>query len=260
MSSPSTPRPPPHGHNSVVTPTPHRSAPTSVGRNGTLLPEGQTTGIDGKKGSTTEQRRARREQLRNFYGIRGDAAKSGGNALDIDSPTFSPTVYYEDLISKSDLGGLMKASSSLSSAQHVFKDVLHLEGSRHSLVYNHHHQLFAAGDTISHLNSRTPQLLSIVTNLQQSFSSISQLADSVALPETPPIAGEGLKRDRMSPQRRKAILAEQRLKLMVGAEYNPDEIRAFFKTFASELEELADSDKAEKSRLVRCRALLDSIP
>jgi hypothetical protein len=46
-------------------------------------------------------------------------------------------------------------------------------------------QLFAAGDTISHLNSRTPQLLAIVTSLQQSFSDISQLVDSVALePET----------------------------------------------------------------------------
>lgn len=43
-------------------------------------------------------------------------------------------------------------------------------------------QLFAAGDTISQLNARTPQLLSVVTNLQQSFSSISQLVDSINIP------------------------------------------------------------------------------
>lgn len=42
-------------------------------------------------------------------------------------------------------------------------------------------QLFAAGDTISLLNSRTPQLLNIMTNLQQSFSEISRLAEQVAM-------------------------------------------------------------------------------
>lgn len=51
-------------------------------------------------------------------------------------------------------------------------------------------QLFEAGDTISHLNSRTPQLLSIVTELQQSFSEISRLVDAVALPEE---SGAGLR-------------------------------------------------------------------
>jgi hypothetical protein len=72
-------------------------------------------------------------------------------------------------------------------------DIGNLQGSRHSLVYNHHHQvsescrrsnswqLFAAGDTISHLNSRTPQLLGIMTKLQQSFSEISRLAEEVSM-------------------------------------------------------------------------------
>jgi hypothetical protein len=50
-------------------------------------------------------------------------------------------------------------------------------------VYNHHHQLFSAGDTIAQLNTRTPQLLSIVTSLQERFSDMSQLTDSVALPD-----------------------------------------------------------------------------
>jgi hypothetical protein len=58
-----------------------------------------------------------------------------------------------------------------------------LQSSRHTLVYNHHHQLFSAGDTISQLNTRTPQLLSIVTSLQERFSDMSQLTDSVALPD-----------------------------------------------------------------------------
>lgn len=51
-------------------------------------------------------------------------------------------------------------------------------------IFNADAQLFSAGDTIQVLNRHTPQLLSIVTSLQDSFSSISQLVDSVALPDS----------------------------------------------------------------------------
>lgn len=61
-------------------------------------------------------------------------------------------------------------------------DISDLNSSRHSLVYNHHQQLFEAGDTIAHLNRRTPQLLGILIELQQTFSDIERLADSVSVP------------------------------------------------------------------------------
>lgn len=78
-------------------------------------------------------------------------------------------------------------------------------------------QLFAAGDTISHLNSRTPQLISIMTSLQDSFSSISQLADSVTMPdrETTEINKEDALR-----------LGLERVRLMFTAEEDADRIRS----------------------------------
>jgi hypothetical protein len=42
-------------------------------------------------------------------------------------------------------------------------------------------QLFAAGDTISILNSRTPELEEIVKSLQESFDDISTLVDSIQI-------------------------------------------------------------------------------
>ncbi|WVQ95331.1 hypothetical protein IAU59_002427 [Kwoniella sp. CBS 9459] len=206
--------------------------------------------------STIEQRRARREQLRNFYGIKADAEGEGGekgagqgkegarpkgDPLDIDSPAFDPVAYYEHLISKETLSGLMKRSSTLSS------DIGNLEGSRHSLVYNHHHQLFAAGDTISHLNSRTPQLLSIVTELQSSFSSISQLVDSIALPET---SGTGARaQDQAASEstvqdegfRAKKVV--ERLRLMICAEEPAGKIREVYDTSKDVLERIKDHEE-----------------
>lgn len=68
---------------------------------------------------------------------------------------------------------------------HVFvadtTDVGKLQSARHTLVYNHHHQLFSAGDTIASLNLKTPQLISIVTQLQEKFSEMSQLTDTVSI-------------------------------------------------------------------------------
>ncbi|WVF67765.1 hypothetical protein IAT40_002525 [Kwoniella sp. CBS 6097] len=198
--------------------------------------------------NTFEQRRARREQLRNFYGIKPDAegsekdsapGKEGagpkGDPLDIDSPAFNAEAYYEHLISKENLSGLMKRSSTLN------LDIGNLEGSRHSLVYNHHHQLFAAGDTISHLNSRTPQLLSIVTELQSSFSSISQLVDSIALPEVGgnngPPSSDGYESDVGG----KRIV--ERLKLMLRAEEPPEKIREVYESSKDTLESVGGRDE-----------------
>ncbi|WVR08740.1 hypothetical protein IAU60_005798 [Kwoniella sp. DSM 27419] len=198
---------------------------------------------------TLEQRRARREQLRSFYGIKGDAGvPSGGEGgdgvkgdpLDIDSPAFNPSAYYEHLIAEQDLSGLMRKAASLGA------DIGNLEASRHSLVYNHHHQLFAAGDTISHLNSRTPQLLSIMAELQQSFSSISQLVDSIALPEAEDSSRQGFggvdgqSADPDQVTRRTA----ERLKLMLRAEESPEAIIRAYESSRHGLDQLAARDES----------------
>ncbi|OXC65728.1 hypothetical protein AYX13_05270 [Cryptococcus neoformans] len=208
----------------------------------------------GSAKSTLEQRRARREQFRNFYGLKNDAtAKTEGvndsKLVGIDSPTFKPVAYYEDLIATSTLNGLMTTTASLSS------DIGTLQGARHSLVYNHHHQLFAAGDTISQLNVRTPQLLSVVTNLQQSFSSISQLVDSINIPriEEQVVADP---EEVTTISRRKAQRQLEKLRLMVRANESSDKINEFYKINYEALHHLATEDDLAKKHLEDCEAII----
>lgn len=98
-------------------------------------------------------------------------------------------------------------------------------------------QLFAAGDTISLLNSRTPQLISIMTSLQDSFSSISQLADSVAMPdrESTDTSKDGTLR-----------LGLERVRLMFLAEDDGVRIRAIWEGL--ETEEVVDEELAREVR------------
>ncbi|RSH81029.1 uncharacterized protein EHS24_008463 [Apiotrichum porosum] len=231
---------------------------------------------------TPEARRARREQLRDFYGLKNantaggpsstpgspEPASSGlggmaspalsvdavmaahaasttpsptpgkksrrgtpggaAAARDLSSPHFVPAEYYEDVIGKASLAELLQTTSTLAT------DVGRLQSSRHTLVYNHHHQLFSAGDTIAALNTRTPQLLSIVTSLQERFSDMSQLADSVALPELPESAKDG----NNSEQRAGATAAQglERVRLMVLAEEPVEKVQEVWKAVEKRLE------------------------
>ncbi|EIW66249.1 hypothetical protein TREMEDRAFT_65520 [Tremella mesenterica DSM 1558] len=171
----------------------HTPTPSTPPRPIPITPDHPNPSRKGSAALSTTDRRARRAQLRDFYGLPGDtplsvsfSPKGGRKKIDKaedkegqNQGKFNATIYYENLISRADLAELMGTASKLNN------EIAGLHSSVNSLVYNHHHQLFAAGDTIAVLNSRTPQLLSIVTNLQDSFSSISQLVDSIALPEIP---------------------------------------------------------------------------
>lgn len=69
--------------------------------------------------------------------------------LNADSPSFNKDAYYDDLVAKSSLADLMKTASKLANGlsslismlQKLKADVGTLQGSRHALVYNHHHQV-----------------------------------------------------------------------------------------------------------------------
>ncbi|WVO17340.1 hypothetical protein L204_105032 [Cryptococcus depauperatus] len=201
--------------------------------------------------SPLEQRRVKRGQLQNFNDLQNKTNHDiyDGDPLDIDSSSFQPALYYENLLAKASLKELMNLASSLSS------DIGTLEGSRHQLVYNHHHQLFAAGDTIANLNVRTPQLLSVVTNLQQSFSSISQLADSVALPDNIGKAGNA---PRGNEEREKKI-AERNLKklqLMIQAKERIENISEFYKTAEASLVSLSQDNEVIKKQLQDCQNII----
>ncbi|ORX40823.1 Vps51/Vps67-domain-containing protein [Kockovaella imperatae] len=202
-----------------------------------------------------EARRARRAELRQFYGIKegqkADSGQSGdeagkadsGDPLDIDSSSFNASKYYENLITTASLADLIKTANTLSA------DVGNLQGSRHALVYNHHHQLFAAGDTIAQLNSRTPQLLSIMTSLQDSFSEISRLADSVALPvdSTEHSSEESWAKN------------VERLRLMRVAEEPAERINTYFDSFRSRLETEAENSDNAKQALQSCMVLVNAL-
>lgn len=113
-------------------------------------------------GANTEQRRARRAELRQFYGIKGDQAPQAGSShnggsVDIgeygdlavlmpDAPGFDATAYLDDLVARASLGELMNTATKLSAGKLGWQiklkaDVGNLQGSRHALVYNHHHQV-----------------------------------------------------------------------------------------------------------------------
>jgi len=80
----------------------------------------------------------------------------------IDSPSFNAKAYYEQLITSSSLTNLLKkenellsgivlcrAMSSTYSSNFLNIEMRQLDTERQSLVYNHHHELIAATDTIS---------------------------------------------------------------------------------------------------------------
>jgi hypothetical protein len=152
-------------------------------------------------------------------------------------------------------------------------------------------QLFSAGDTISILNSRTPQLLSIVSKLQDSFSSISQLVDAVAL-------SDGPRDDTDDAGKLEARVRDglERLRLMVIAEGElvweitprrgpgpalpcqwsrcdqcfvvtsltpsepPERIRTCFEGFRADAEALAEGNPEWDEVLQECRDLVEAVP
>lgn len=108
------------------------------------------------------------------------------------------------------------------------------------------------------MNSRTPQLLGIMTSLQQSFSEISRLAEEVSL-GGPESAGDE------KPMGKRDI---ERLRLMVTAEgesllpieltsESPEEIHKRFEVMKEQLEK-ADEEDAKRA-LEECQAIVDGI-
>jgi vacuolar protein sorting-associated protein 51 len=89
------------------------------------------------------------------------------NAYLPDSTAFDAKAYYEQLITTSSLPALLKRENDLLSGTSMFKseldrsvlaednrnnfytEIRQLDSERQSLVYNHHHELVAASDTIA---------------------------------------------------------------------------------------------------------------
>lgn len=156
----------------------------------------------GTTGDPTLAKRRARNLLRDYYGLGGSSeatspsprSESAGHShvigtsheasraqerLSIDSPYFDVDAYFHKLVGNSSLKSL------LSTANELMSEIRELDGERQSLVYNHHHELVEASETIDKMKSSSQKLDGTLSQLQDSLSTISQLSTSLTS-EGPP--------------------------------------------------------------------------
>ncbi|KAI9000602.1 Vps51/Vps67-domain-containing protein [Trametes punicea] len=138
--------------------------------------------LEGRAGPGVERQKTRaRELLRKHYGLGLGpppplgGAKSSQDPMDFDSPAFDAKAYYEQLITTSSLPTLLKTENDL------LTEIRQLDSERQSLVYNHHHELIAASDTIAAMKSRAENLDADLDLLRAAFSEISRLSAEIAV-------------------------------------------------------------------------------
>ncbi|PIL35689.1 hypothetical protein GSI_02419 [Ganoderma sinense ZZ0214-1] len=135
----------------------------------------------GGPGSGTPQKTRARDLLRKHYGLGLgpppplSGAKSSQDPMDFDSAVFDARAYYEQLITTSSLPTLLKTENDL------LTEIRQLDSERQSLVYNHHHELIAASDTIAAMKSRAENLDADLDLLRAAFSEISRLSAVIAV-------------------------------------------------------------------------------
>ncbi|KAJ7593345.1 vesicular transporter [Mycena floridula] len=119
-----------------------------------------------------------RDLLRKHYGLGVGPPPPTGQSNDpmsMDSPAFDAKTYYEQLITTSSLPALLKRENEL------MTEIRELDSERQSLVYNHHHELIAASDTIAAMKTRAESLDVDLDLLKAAFSEISRLAAEVTI-------------------------------------------------------------------------------
>ncbi|TCD61831.1 hypothetical protein EIP91_007848 [Steccherinum ochraceum] len=140
--------------------------------------------------STPGQKTRARDLLRKHYGLGLGPpppmqGKGNLDPMDLDSTAFDAKAYYEQLITTSSLPLLLKRENDL------MTEIRQLDSERQSLVYNHHHELIAASDTIAAVKNRAEQLDADMDRLRNAFSEISRLSAELVVEqpqETPPNA------------------------------------------------------------------------
>ncbi|KAI0280816.1 Vps51/Vps67-domain-containing protein [Russula aff. rugulosa BPL654] len=185
-SQPSTPIPtsPPRPRSSnKVLPSPLRpnSTPTpqpSSSPRRTASPVASPTTTPPERSKTKAM-----DLLRKHYGLSVTPPPPSGrptDPLDLDSPVFDSKAYYGQLITTASLTTLLKKENEL------LTEMRQLDSERQALVYNHHHELIDATDTISAMKERTETLDRDLERLKAAFSEISRLSAQVAIEGSPP--------------------------------------------------------------------------
>nr|GAT48725.1 predicted protein [Mycena chlorophos] len=103
------------------------------------------------------QKTRARDLLRKHYGLGVGPPPVQGSGksqdpMNLDSSTFDAKSYYDQLITTASLPGLLKRENEL------LTEIRQLDSERQSLVYNHHHELIAASDTIAAMKTRAESL------------------------------------------------------------------------------------------------------
>ncbi|KAF9071620.1 hypothetical protein BDP27DRAFT_1391520 [Rhodocollybia butyracea] len=113
-----------------------------------------------------------RDLLRKHYGLGIGTPSSSGRGtpderdpMNMDSPSFDAKAYYSQLITTANLSTLLKKRE---------------RNQRQNLVYNHHHELIAASDTIGAMKSHAESLDADLDLLKAAFSEISRLSSELA--------------------------------------------------------------------------------
>ncbi|KIY69078.1 hypothetical protein CYLTODRAFT_489198 [Cylindrobasidium torrendii FP15055 ss-10] len=168
----SIPRPPP-------SPSPLRpnSPPSTIGPLSPATPTGPPLTARRPTPSSPPPKSKARDLLRKHYGLGASVPPlSRSTSLDpmnMDSPSFDAKAYYDQLITTATLHSLIKQDNDLTA------EIRELGSERQALVYNHHHELIAASDTIAAVKNRADSLEGDLDLLKAAFSEISRLAEEV---------------------------------------------------------------------------------
>ncbi|KAF5393305.1 hypothetical protein D9757_000486 [Collybiopsis confluens] len=122
-----------------------------------------------------------RDLLRKHYGLgMGSPSPSGRATLDerdpmnMDSPSFDSKAYYSQLITTANLFTLLKKENE------IVGEIRQLDSERQNLVYNHHHELIAASDTIGAMKTHAESLDADLDLLRAAFDEISRLSNELS--------------------------------------------------------------------------------
>ncbi|EPQ54383.1 hypothetical protein GLOTRDRAFT_130730 [Gloeophyllum trabeum ATCC 11539] len=161
---------------SPITPS-KRLPPPSPLRSATL-PVPPTSPLPGDR--ERKQSSRARDLLRKHYGLGVGVPQPSGkerDPMDLDSPAFDAKAYYDQLITTASLPTLLRRENELLSGL----EIRQLDSERQALVYNHHHELIAASDTIAAMKTRAESLDPDLDRLREIFSEISRLGADVAV-------------------------------------------------------------------------------
>ncbi|SPO29028.1 uncharacterized protein UTRI_05602 [Ustilago trichophora] len=135
--------------------------------------DGSGPGSSSSSRPRTDKRRAA-NLLRDYYGLSSDSSSTP------QSPSIGDEAGTSDVLNPQvDLHSLLRSNSLsvlLGKESELIVQIRELDGERQSLVYNHHHELVAASDTIRNMKNRSESLDPSLDSLKSSFETMSNLS------------------------------------------------------------------------------------